>query len=111
MESIDIWQKLAENGSIVLLMGVIIVWLLKKLKEYEKKIDGLNDSIHKINKDNLTILSSVNASLDKFIEAHRNFGEKVVENQNSKAELITEKIEHVKHNIEMKIDFLIDNIK
>jgi len=111
MESIEIWKELAKSGSIILFMGIVIVWVLKRLKEKEKKIDDLNGEINKSNKENLLVLGSINSSLDKFIEVQKSFGEKIIEVQITKTEAITDRIDNLKESIDVKINFLIENSK
>lgn len=111
MEEMELWKEVVKSGSLVLFMGMIIYFLNKKLDGKEKKVEELNQVIINSNRENLMLLNEVNKSLDKFIEAQRNFGDKVIENQNSKTESVQERLESLKNLIEIKMDFILDKLQ
>ncbi len=112
MENLEFWEKLAENGSVVLIMGGIIAWLLKRLTSKEKEIKELNDHIRVSEKENLTTLLSINITLDKLIDVQKNIGDKIHDihktSKDSIEDKIEEKTESIKEIILMKFDYIID---
>lgn len=112
MENLEFWKVIAGNSGIVLLLGGIIMWLLKRLTSKEEDIKVLNEHIRISEKENLTTLLSINTTLDKLIDVQKNIGDKIQDYQKTSKDSIEDKIEEnansIKQIIDMKFNYMLD---
>lgn len=115
--SVDIWQRLADAGLVFLIMGVGIVIIWRYLKTKDKIIKAKDDQLLELNsyvrendKNNLTVLSQVNSTLDKIIETQKVISEKTIEGQKVNAGNIIKEITSLKETIDLRVENLSDKI-
>lgn len=102
-------NEIAEIGIVATLMGAAITWLIKQLSNKEKEVNKLNEYIRQNDKENLSVLSDLNKTMDKMIETNQALNEKLLESHKNNSESVKDHIDNAHKIMDIKLSTLKDS--